>query len=59
MFEVKYLIDVTGKRTDVVLPYEEYNELLEEIEDLKAIAERKEDDLIEHSEVCRMVNSGE
>ncbi len=59
MFEVKYLTDVTGKRTDVVLPCEEYDELLEEIEDLKAIVERKDDDLIEHSEVYRLVNSDE
>lgn len=59
MFEVKYLTDLSGNKTDIVLPFEEYLELIEEIEDLRAIAERKGEETIEHSEVYRLIESDE
>jgi hypothetical protein len=47
----KYIIDGKGQKSAVILPIEEYNELLEDIHDLSVIAERKEDDTISFDEM--------
>jgi len=44
-------VDSSGNKTDVLLPMESYLELLEDLEDLKAIAERKDEDTIDNEEV--------
>ena len=41
--EATYIVDKKGKRTSVILPIEKYEELLEELEDLAAIASRKKE----------------
>ena len=41
MGKAQYLVDESGHKTAVVLPVEEYEELLEDIHDLAIIAERK------------------
>jgi hypothetical protein len=43
--EVQYLTDDAGVKTAVIVPIEEYNELLEDLHDLALIAERKNDPL--------------
>ena len=40
----KYLTDETGKKIAVLLPIEEYEELLEDLSDLACLAERRGDD---------------
>ena len=37
----QFLTDQTGKRMAVVLPVEDYDELMEDISDLAAVAERR------------------
>ena len=54
MYDVKFLTDENGKKTDAVIPYEQYIELLDDIEDLKTIADRKDEELIDHEEVMKM-----
>ena len=39
----QYVVDEKGKRTAVILPVEEYEELLEDLHDLAIIAERQEE----------------
>ena len=39
--EVRYLVDKKGKKTDVVLTVEEYEELIEDLHDLSVALERK------------------
>ena len=39
----RYLTDENGRKTAVVLPIKEYEELLEDLEDLAIIAERKDE----------------
>jgi hypothetical protein len=46
-----FITDVTGKRISVVLPVSEYEELLEEIEDLAAIEERRDEPTISHEDL--------
>lgn len=56
MYDVKYIVDKNGNRTNAVISYSDYLEMLEEIEDLKTIAERKEEDTISHSKVKEMLD---
>lgn len=37
----KYIIDNNGEKSAVILPIDEYNELIEDMHDLTIIAERK------------------
>ena len=47
----QYVTDDTGKKTAVVLPIEQYEKLLEDLEDLAAIAERRNEPTISHEEL--------
>ena len=47
---LQYLTDKTGKKIAVVLPIHDYEKLLEDLEDLAAIAERREEPTILHEE---------
>ena len=39
----QFVVDESGKKTAVILPFGEYEELLEDIHDLAVIAERKDE----------------
>jgi len=45
---LQYLTDETGKKTAVVLPITDYEKLLEDLDDLAAIAERRQEPIIPH-----------
>jgi hypothetical protein len=47
----QYVIDENGEATAVILPIAAFRHLLEDIEDLAAIAERREEPTIPHEEV--------
>jgi hypothetical protein len=47
---LQYLTDEHGERTAVVLPISEYEKLLEDLEDLACVAERREEPLIPHAQ---------
>ncbi|OGU57243.1 MAG: hypothetical protein A2X64_10815 [Ignavibacteria bacterium GWF2_33_9] len=49
MYDIKYITDEKGTKTDIQMKIDEYYSLLEEIEDLRAIAERKDEELIPHN----------
>jgi PHD/YefM family antitoxin component YafN of YafNO toxin-antitoxin module len=53
--QTQYLIDESGQKTAVVLPIEEYEELLEDIHDLAVIAERRDKPAIPYNIVNFMV----
>ncbi len=44
----QYITDATGNKTAVVLPIAEFRELLEDIDDLAALAERREEPTVSH-----------
>jgi hypothetical protein len=50
-FQLQYITNKSGQKTAVILPIEEFLELLEDIEDLAAIAERREEPTISHEEL--------
>ena len=47
---VKYLTDDRGERTAVVLPIDDYVKLLEDLDDLAVVAERRDEPVIAHDQ---------
>jgi ABC-type hemin transport system substrate-binding protein len=47
---LQHLTDEAGKKTAVVLPITDYEKLLEDLDDLAAIAERREEPTILHEQ---------
>lgn len=45
----QYLTDDAGRKTAVLLPIEQYERLLEDLEDLAALAERRDEPTISHA----------
>jgi hypothetical protein len=51
--QLQYLTNEKGKRIAVVLPIEEYEKLLEDLDDLAVVAERRGEATIPHEEFKR------
>ncbi len=49
----QYVVDRKGRKTAVVLPVEEYEQLLEDLHDLAVVAERRDEPSIELAELKR------
>lgn len=49
--QAQYITDETGKKTAIILPIEEFEELMEDLQDLAALAERRDEPTIPHEEV--------
>jgi hypothetical protein len=49
--EVQYVTNQAGEKTAVILPIAEFQKLIEDIEDLAAIAERREEPTVSHEDV--------
>jgi len=49
----KYITNEAGEKTSVILPIEEFQELLDDIKDLAATAERRGEPTIPHEEVVK------
>jgi hypothetical protein len=57
--KVQFLVNDAGERVSVVLPVADYEELLEDLADLAAIAERRDDATIDHDRlVARLKADG-
>ena len=48
---LQYVTDKSGKKTAVILPIAEYQELLEDLEDLALAAERRDEPTVSHEEL--------
>lgn len=51
--EIQYITNEAGEKTAVLLPIEEYEGLLEDLHDLAAIAERRNEETVSHEEVLK------
>ena len=49
--EIQYVTDQTGEKTGVLMPIAEFEELMEDIEDLAAVAERREEPTVSHEDL--------
>ena len=65
--EARYIVDENGKRTDVILPLEEYERLIEALEDLedvrlydeaKAALQRGESEVVPLEQAMREIRDG-
>jgi PHD/YefM family antitoxin component YafN of YafNO toxin-antitoxin module len=65
--EARYIVDENGKRTGVILPVEEYERLIEELEELEDVRafdeavearERGEDEVIPLDQAFREIREG-
>ena len=50
-FQEQYIVDEKGQKTAVILPIDEYEELLEDLHDLAVIAERRDEPAITFEEL--------
>jgi hypothetical protein len=48
---VQYVTDQKGRKTSVILPVETYEEMLEDIQDLVAVAERRKEKALSLTEM--------
>ena len=53
----QYITDDQGKRVSVVLPVDQYQELLEDLEDLATVAERKDEGTVSHEELIKSLKA--
>ncbi len=49
--QARYVTDENGKKTAVILPIKAFEELLEDLDDLAVLAERRDEPTILHEEV--------
>ena len=49
--QAQYVTNETGKKVAVILPIKEFEELLDDIEDLAILAERRDEPTITHEEL--------
>jgi len=50
-FVRQYITNEAGEKTAVIMPINEFQELIEDIEDLATIAERREEPTISHQQL--------
>jgi predicted DNA-binding protein len=48
---IQYVTNSTGEKTAVIVPIDEFEELLEDVEDLAVVAERRDEPTISHDEL--------
>ena len=53
----QYITDDQGNRVSVVLPVDEYQELIEDLEDLATVAERRDEETVSHEDVLKALKS--
>jgi len=55
----QYITNEAGEKTSVILPINEFQSLLEDIEDLAIVAERREEPTISHEQlISELKNDG-
>ena len=53
----QFIIDESGMKTAVILPVEQYEDLLEDIHDLAVIAERKDEPSINYDDLMKRLKA--
>lgn len=50
---LKYITDDKGQRKEVIIPIKKFESLLEDLEDLAIVAERRDEEQVDHEEVIK------
>ena len=56
-FQIQYITDADGQKSAVILPIEEFYQLLEDLEELAIVAERAEEPTIAHDQLVAGLKS--
>lgn len=57
--KVQYITNEAGERTNIIMSIEDFESLLETLEDLAVIAERRDEPTISHEELrARLIKDG-
>ena len=56
-FQEQYILDGKGQKAAVILPVEEYEELLEDFHDLAVIAERRDEPTVSFEELKKRLQA--
>ncbi len=54
----RFIVDQKGKRVSVVVPVDEYEELLEDLHDLAVVAERRDEPAVSFASVKKRLKAG-
>jgi hypothetical protein len=54
----RFIVDEKGNRVSVVLPVDEYEELLEDLHDLAVVAERRDEPSCSHAVLKKRLKAG-
>jgi PHD/YefM family antitoxin component YafN of YafNO toxin-antitoxin module len=49
--DIQFITNQAGEKTAVILPINDFEQLMEDLEDLAAVAERRDEPTISHSEL--------
>lgn len=58
-FDIEYIVDENGNKTAVIIPIKAFKDMIEELEDLRDIEERRDEELIDHEQVKKVVLGNE
>ncbi len=53
--KIRYITDKKGNKKEVVLPIKDFNELIDDLEDLSVIQQRKNERIIKHEDVVKIL----
>ncbi len=56
-FQIQYITDAAGQKSAVILPIEEFYQLLEDLEELAIVAERTEEPTISHEQLIERLKA--
>lgn len=54
---IQYVTDADGEKNAVILPLEQFQQLLEDLEDLAAVIARRDEDTISHAQLIAELKS--
>ena len=54
--KVQFIVNEKGERTGVIVPFEEYEELLGDLHDLAVIAERRDEPMVPFEEMKKKLH---
>ncbi|MCL5031564.1 MAG: hypothetical protein M1480_21375 [Bacteroidetes bacterium] len=52
-YRVKYITDKKGKKTEVIMKVKDFEELIEDLNDMAIIAERRDEETITHKDLIK------
>lgn len=53
----KYIVDEAGRKTDILLPINEYEEILEDLHDLAVMVERRDESVVSFEELKKKLQA--